>query len=155
MERRMELFRDVIAAFDEGFDLAEKYDSMVHRYGEETLYQSEMHLLQAVGRAPGITMTEIAINASKTKSACSQMVHKLQKRGLLTQVRNSQNNREYKLYLTDRGLEIYCAHEEFDEACLKRSYTYLDNFSEQELLVYIAIQKRLNEAFKADIDENG
>ncbi|MBM6724793.1 MarR family winged helix-turn-helix transcriptional regulator [Pseudoflavonifractor phocaeensis] len=154
MESRMELFRNVIAAFDEGFDLAEKYDSMVHRYGEETLYQSEMHLLQAVGRTPGITMTEIALSASKTKSACSQMVHKLQKRGLLTQVRNSQNNREYKLYLTDRGREIYCTHEKFDEACLNRSYVYLSGFQEQELQTYIAVQKRLNEAFKADIEQN-
>ena len=34
MDTRFELFETVISAFDEGFDLAAKYDTMPHQYGD-------------------------------------------------------------------------------------------------------------------------
>jgi DNA-binding MarR family transcriptional regulator len=155
MNERFELFQAVISAFDEGFDLATKYDAMPHQYGDETLYQSEMHLIQAIGRTPNVTITAIAAASSKTTSACSQMVHKLIKRGFVNQERNTQNNREYKLSLTEAGWEIYRLHEVFDDKCLKRTCAELDDFTDEELQLYIAVQKKLNGAFAKDVQQNG
>ena len=152
---RFECFEQVIAVFDRGYDLALEYDSIPHRYGDEVLYQSEMHLIQAVGREPNITITAISKQSYKTKSACSQMVHKLRRKGLLYQSRNKENNREYNLNLTERGWEIYKLHEAFDKRCLIRSCTYLDSFTTQELEIYIAVQSKLNQAFERDVEENG
>ena len=155
MDTRFELFETVIFAFDEGFDLAAKYDTMPHQYGDETLYQSEMHLIQAIGRTPNVTITEIAAASSKTTSAFSQMVHKLKKRGFVNQERNAQNNREYKLSLTEKGWEIYRLHEVFDEKCLQRTCAGLDGFTDAELEIYVAVQKKLNAAFAKDVEQNG
>jgi DNA-binding MarR family transcriptional regulator len=155
MDKRFELFQAVISAFDEGYDYAAKYDAMPHQYGEETLYQSEMHLMQAIGRSPDVTITAIAAASAKTTSACSQMVHKLKKRGFVNQERNEQNNREYKLSLTEKGWEIYRLHEVFDEKCLQRTCAGLDMFTDEQLQTYIAVQEKLNAAFAKDVALNG
>ena len=109
----------------------------------------------AIGRTPNVTITEIAAASSKTTSAFSQMVHKLKKRGFVNQERNAQNNREYKLSLTEKGWEIYRLHEVFDEKCLQRTCAGLDGFTDAELEIYVAVQKKLNAAFAKDVEQNG
>lgn len=154
MDKRYERYDELIKIFDEGCDLCTKYDSMPHQYGNEILYQSEMHFLQAVGDTPNITITVISQQLCKTKSACSQMVRKLIKKDLITQERNQNNNREYYLNLTPKGVNIYYAHEEFDKKCLTRTYESMKDFSDEELQVYISIQKHLNEVFAKDVAEH-
>lgn len=154
MNKKEKQYEELIRCFDEGFDLCTKYDLMPHQYGDEVLYQSEMHFLQTVGNTPNITITVIAQQLGKTKSACSQMVRKLIKKELLIQERNQNNNREYYLNLTQKGIAIYHAHEDFDHKCLLRTYESLKDFTEQELQTYISIQTQLNEVFVKDVNEH-
>lgn len=154
MDERYEQYNELINTFDKGCYLCTAYDSMPHQYGDEVLYQSEMHFLQAVGNTPNITITIIANQLGKTRSACSQMVRKLINKGLITQERNQNNNREYYLHLTPKGIEIYFAHEAFDRKCLTRTYESLKDFSDEELQTYIAVQKQLNEVFAKDVNEH-
>lgn len=154
MDKRHEQYDELIRYFDEGCDLCTRYDSMPHQYGDEILYQSEMHFLQAVGDTPNITITVISQQFGKTKSACSQMVRKLIKKELITQERNQNNNREYYLNLTPKGVDIYYAHEEFDKKCLTRTYESLKDFSDEELRTYISVQKHLNAVFAMDVEEH-
>ena len=74
MGNQCETYGELLQSFDEGYELCYQYDSMPHQYGKEILYQSEMHFLQAVGDTPSVTITVIAQQLGKTKSACSQMV---------------------------------------------------------------------------------
>ena len=154
MDERFNLFLQVIESFDQGYDYTSEYDAVPHKYGDEILYQSEMHLLKEVGKAEQITVTELAGIMKKTKSACSQMVHKLRKKGFLEQERNEKNLREYILTLTDRGKEIYNLHTNFEKKCLQRSCKYLNEFSDDDLRLYIRIQNKLNEAFAKDVEDN-
>ena len=155
MGNQCEQYKELLQSFDKGYELCSEYDSMPHQYGDEVLYQSEMHFLEVVGDTPSITITVISQQLGKTKSACSQMVRKLVKKELLTQERNEKNNREYYLNLTERGKEIYEVHKEFDEKCIQRTYKSLADFSEEELRSYISVQKTLNQVFQKDVDENG
>ena len=155
MGNQCEQYKELLQSFDKGYELCYEYDSMPHQYGDEVLYQSEMHFLVVVGDTPSITITVISQQLGKTKSACSQMVRKLVKKELLTQERNEKNNREYYLNLTERGKEIYEVHKEFDEKCIQRTYKSLADFSEEELRSYISVQKTLNQVFQKDVDENG
>ena len=155
MDKRLKQCDELIKAFDEGYDLCLKYDIMPHQYGNEVLYQSEMHFLQAVGNTSNITITALASQLGKTTSACSQMVRKLRKKNLIVQERNENNNREYYLSLTEEGKKIYYAHEEFDTKCMMRTYECLKTFSDEEIQLYISIQKCLNEVFCKDVEENG
>lgn len=155
MNMRNKKLDELLTAFDEGYNLCAQYDEIPHQYGDEVLYQSEMHFLQAVGNGENITITVISQQLGKTTSACSQMVRKLKKRELIVQKRNENNNREYYLSLTPKGQEIYCAHEKLDNKCIQRTKKVLDEFKEEELELYIRIQKKLNETFEKDLEENG
>lgn len=148
---RSELFDELLNTFDEGYELVNKYDAMPHKYGEHTLFQAEMHMLQMVGRTKEATITEIAKALGKTASACSQMVKRLRNKELIRQIRNSENNREYYLELTKDGIELFDLHEKFDNYCIAETFEYISGFSDEELKTYIKVQKKLNEAFKNDV----
>lgn len=155
MNKRSERLDELLDVFDKGYSLCAQYDEIPHQYGEEVLYQSEMHFLQAVGNTGDITITTISQQLGKTTSACSQMVRKLKKKNLIEQRRNEKNNREYYLNLTSKGKEIYLAHEKLDHKCIQRTKEVLDEFNDEELEIYIRIQKQLNETFQKDVQENG
>lgn len=57
--------------------------------------------------------------------------------------------------LTPKGKEIYLAHEKLDHKCIQRTKEVLDEFNDEELEIYIRIQKQLNETFQKDVQENG
>ena len=151
---RLPKFREAIAAFDKGSWLLTRYDAMAHRYGKELLHQAEAHFLQDIGKTPDMTVTMLAKQKGISKSACSQMVHKLQKRGLLVQTRNQENLREYHLNLSDYGKEIYDAHEALDDRNMTRRYKKLDKFTDAELDIYVAVQTAMNSEFEYDLAEN-
>lgn len=70
------------------------------------------------------------------------------------QVRNEHNNREYNLYLTDEGQQLYQFHKIFEEGCYRRTAEMLSSFTMEELEIYIKIQKKLNAAFLLDVEES-
>lgn len=150
-KERYLLFCRLIEIFDEGWRLVYEYDKMPHQFYGEMLYQSESHTIQFIGKNPGTTMTALAKAMNKTPSACSQMIHKLQKKGWVEQRRNSENCREYLLDLTKSGWEIFEKHERFDQACYEEECRSLDGFTDEELQTYIRVQSVLNQAFRKDI----
>lgn len=155
MERdRYRLFCDLIDTFDEGCNLTEEYDSLLHDYNGVLLYQAESQVIKMIGNQKGITAAEIARQMKKTDSACSQLVSRLRKKGWVVQRRNEDNNREYHLYLTREGEQIYQKHREFEEKCYKRTFHELDPFTDLELKTYIEIQKRMNSTFRQDVKES-
>lgn len=153
-DKRYGLFCELLEIMDEGFDYIEEYDSLLHNYNGTILFQAESQIIKAVGNQPGITASELARSFKKTNSACSQLIRKLKKKNWIVQERNEENNREYKLYLTDEGKVIYKNHEEFERACYVRAYHMLDKVGEDELRTCIQVQKRLNKAFELDVEES-
>lgn len=152
-DERYALYCEMIEELDEGCRLIEEYDSIPHDYGTETLYQAESTIIHLVGKEPGITAAEIAARLKKTPSACSQLVRKLRKKEWIEQVRNKDNNREYRLFLTEYGWKIYKDHFQFEQRCYQRSFQNLSEFSEEDFRTYIEIQKKLNETFALDVEE--
>ena len=98
-------------------------------------------------------MTVMAVSYTHL-SACSQLIRKLRKKDWIEQIRNPENNREYQLFLTESGWKIYEEHDRFEQACYKRSFNNLKEFSEEDLKKYISIQKKLNETFAIDVKES-
>lgn len=150
-KKRYSLFCKLIESFDEGWRLVYEYDKTPHLIYGDTLYQSESHMIQFIGKNPGTTMTILAKILNKTPSACSQMIHKLQKKGWVEQKRNPENCREYLLDLTEQGWKIFEKHELFDQECYEEECKSLEGFSDEELHTYIRVQEALNQAFQKDI----
>lgn len=144
----------LLDVFDEGYDYVEEYNSLLHDYNGVVLYQAESQFIRKIGETPGITITELSEFFKKTKSACSQLMYRMKKKGFLYQERNRNNNREYNLYLTEDGEKLYQFHKEFEDRCYRRTAEMLDVFSDEELELYVRIQKKMNESFLLDVEES-
>ncbi len=153
-KERYGIFGRLIEAIDDGFRHMTVYDGQLHDYNGTILYQAEAKVICAVGQTPGITISELAARADKSTSAYSQLIRKLRAKGWVMQERNSQNNREYNLFLTEEGKKIFDGHQKFEEYCYQRTYHMLDAFSKEDLETYIRIQEKLNQAFKLDVEDS-
>ena len=153
-DQREALLRQIWAAQDEAYDLMYEYDSLPHQYGENTLYQSEAHIIDLIGEHPEITVTELAAVLKKTPSACSQIVRKLRAKGWVTQVRNEENNRIFNLHLTESGQRVYQDHTAFNQSCQSSTFRLLKTFSTQELEHHLMVQRKLNEAYQEDVQHS-
>ena len=153
-DQREALLRQIWAAQDEAYDLMYEYDSLPHQYGENTLYQSEAHIIDLIGEHPEITVTELAAVLKKTPSACPQIVRKLRAKGWVTQVRNEENNRIFNLHLTESGQRVYQDHTAFNHSCQEATFRLLETFSTEELEHHLMVQKKLNEAYQRDVEHS-
>jgi DNA-binding MarR family transcriptional regulator len=143
-----------MAVVDRGYKLMAEYDSLPHRYGDITLYQAESKVVQYIGKHEAVTNTQLANAGGKTPSAYSQIIRKLKEKGWVTQVRNEHNNREYNLYLTEAGWQVFHDHDHFEQACYTRAFKMLEAFSDEELELFCKVQESLNEAFRQDVSDS-
>ncbi len=150
-EKRSELLEQIWNQQNQAYDLMCEYDAMPHRYGECMLYQAEAHMIDLIALYPGITAADLANILRKTPSACSQTLRKLREKGLVEQLRNAANNRQYKLQLTESGQALYRDHAAFSADCQQRTFDRLAEFTEEELALYLQVQQRINEAYADDV----
>ena len=146
-----QLLRQIWEAQDAAYNLISEYDSLPHHYGSVVLYQAEAYIVNLVGQHPGITVTQLAEILNKTTSACSQIVRKLRAKGFVEQNRNPGNNRLYNLELTKEGAEVFQAHIKFNQECQTKTFALLEGFTDEELLIHLRVQERLNEAYQDDV----
>jgi len=79
------------------------------------LFHSERHLIDKIGTHPGVNITEFARSSGKTKGAISQVVKKLEAKGLVKRYKGSGNEKEVFLELTPDGMDIYQKHQHKNE----------------------------------------
>ena len=74
---------------------------------------AEAHTIQAIGEMKQMRVLDLATQFGISKSAASQMVNKLIKKGFLEKRQSVQNNKEFPISLTKLGWQAFDAHEEF------------------------------------------
>ena len=85
-------------------------------YGTGDTYTSvEVHMLKRIVDKPGITVTELAVETAKTKGAISQMLKKIEEKGLIRRDHSADNENKCLLYATEKGRELDQAHRLYDE----------------------------------------
>jgi DNA-binding MarR family transcriptional regulator len=70
------------------------------------LYHSERHMLDMVGDNPHMNITELARASGVTKGAISQMVKKLETKGVIRRYKKAANDKEVFMELTETGQKI-------------------------------------------------
>jgi len=92
------------------------YSTDLHDYGTGELYTStEVHMVTRIEDNPGITAVKIAEDTARTKSAVSQMLSKLETKGLIYREQDPDNRRQHLLFVTEKGRELSRCHKEYDE----------------------------------------
>lgn len=99
----------------------------------------EVHCLQAIGEHEGTNIKTLGGILEVTKSAASQMVGKLEKKGFTRKEKASDNDKEILVYLTETGWDAFAAHRQFHERHLNTLMQRLDEFPETQIAVASAI----------------
>ena len=96
-------------------------------YGTGEKYNPvEVHTLSHIAEHPGISVTELARDWAKTKGAVSQMIRKLETRGLIVKKKMIGNDKVTCLYVTEEGAELDKMHRTYDTRNYKRFLELLD-----------------------------
>ena len=109
-----------------------------------SMYRSEIHTIQAIGKNPGINVTTLAEYFGVTKSAVSQTIAKLRKKGLLRKTHAPGNAKEVILELTDLGITGFHNHEQFHMQALAIAREYFGDRFEDKFDNIEAVMTDLN-----------
>lgn len=99
----------------------------------EQLHRSEIHVVSEIKENEGIYMTALAEKLSVTLGAVSQILAKLEKKGLIMKEKDSQNQSRYLLKLTPAGELVHINHMKFHEEFDHTLIEILDNESEEKI----------------------
>jgi DNA-binding MarR family transcriptional regulator len=99
-------------------------DKKIRCYGtDKQLTESEIHMIKAVRENPGLHVTRLAERLNVTKGAVSQVVIKLEQKGVIVKERDVRNLSRLQLRLTQKGETAYkyheILHEKFDASVEK------------------------------------
>lgn len=109
------------------------------RCGEYTLYRAEVHILEIVGRRPGLTATDIVRHMEVTKGAVSQIITKLKGKGLLRQEVEAANLKLRRLSVSEAGQEVLLAHRKAEEEVVRLVLEELRGCDEKNLASFTRV----------------
>ncbi|MCK4546968.1 MAG: MarR family transcriptional regulator [Candidatus Eisenbacteria sp.] len=118
------------------------------------LYRTEIHTIQAIGKNPGVNVTQLAEHLGVTKGAVSQMVAKLVGKGLARKKHTQDDAREILLELTDLGWTGFHAHEQFHMEMFETVREYLGDEFESKSEMFLTVMTDLSRIL-ARFEERG
>lgn len=114
METKEDLIKDTVHALLRVAKMYARIEDMPIPLNDGTeVTTREAHTIQAIGENEPMTVTSVSTYFGISKSAASQMVFRLVKKGLLLKEQSAQNAKEYELSLTPLGWLAFNAHEQF------------------------------------------
>jgi len=105
------------------------------------LYPSEFHVIEVVGKYPGKNLTSIASHLGVTRGAISQMIGKLEKKGLVKRVRTPDNKKNIMLELTGFGKEAFEWHKALHETLETGIREELEQMSDADIEKLIRVHR--------------
>ena len=88
-------------------------DRKTRFYGtDQPLYEAEIHMIKSIRENEGIHVTGLADMLGVTKGAVSQIIQKLERKGMIVKDADSRNLSRLVLRLAPKGETAYSHHEE-------------------------------------------
>ncbi len=110
------------------------YDKKTHFYGtDKRLFEAEIHLIVAIQENPGFHVAALAQKFGVTKGAVSQLVQKLEKKGMVTKQNDPDNQSKVLLSLTSKGQTAYATHARFHREFDEKVTRLLEEESEEHV----------------------
>lgn len=133
-------------------EIVERFIRLTHKYRllekipvdygtEKPLYHSERHMLDRIGDHPGMNMTEFARSMGVTKGAVSQVVKKLEEKGVARRYKGGDSDKEVFIELTDLGRDIYRKHQQVNEESIEPLYEELKKYSDDKVYFLLEMFK--------------
>lgn len=106
-----------------------------HDYGTgETFTSVELHTLKYIADHPGINAAQIADDFGRTKGAISQLLKKLEQKGLLIKTPSPEADNRQLLELSAHGKEVNEVHKRYDADHFGESMAIVRNeYSDEQI----------------------
>lgn len=128
-----------------------KYESQPRDYGTgDLLYMREAHLIDQVG-PEGTDMGTLARRLGVSGGAVSQTAARLEKKGYIYRQAKEEDSRCICCFLTERGLEVYKAHQAIDRKKYPLFYQALADFSPQDLTLCRELLERILQVYQIEV----
>lgn len=121
---------------------------------EEAISTREAHTIQAIGVGDNVNVTQIAEHFGITKSAASQSIAKLEKRGFLTKTPAIHSNKELSLSLTELGWLAFRAHEQFHGKEFTQLVESLSSFPISQIATLSVLMETLGEVMEKRLSQH-
>ncbi len=79
----------------------------------EVLHPSEIHAVEMIGKNPGANVTGLAESLGITKGAVSQVLKRLENKGIVVKYKDPRDEKAVLVGLTKRGKKAFDGHEAF------------------------------------------
>lgn len=120
-------------------------EEKIQNYGTDVKISiSEIHILDTVISNPGIHISGIAKKRGVTRGAISQLVKKMEKKGLLSKLPDPENLSRLMINLTKKGIIAQRTHNELHKLFNRMIEESLKSMSEEEKS---SIEKFLGDVF--------
>jgi len=124
-------------------------EEKIQYYGTDVKISiSEIHVLDTVISNPGIHISGIAMKRGVTRGAVSQLVKKMEKKGLLSKLPDPENLSRLMINLTKKGIIAQRTHNEFHELFNRMIDESLKSMSDDEKN---SIEKFLGDVLKTTL----
>lgn len=119
------------------------FSSVPKDYGTGEEYSlAEAHGVTFIEEHPGITVTEMAEAFGRTKSAISQNIKQLERKGLVYKLESKENKKKNHLFVTPKGRQLSMAHKNYDIVHTMKFIEQLKGiFSEEELDCFFRVMR--------------
>lgn len=108
-------------------------DKQTSYYGtDKQLFEAEIHMIKAIKESEGIHVTGLAEKLGVTKGAVSQIITKLQKKGMIVKEIDQNNLSRLILRLTPKGEIAHLHHEKIHQDFDDLVYNILKDSSDEE-----------------------
>jgi DNA-binding MarR family transcriptional regulator len=105
----------------------------------DKLFTSEIHVIDAIGRNPGINMTKLSAILGISKPAATKLVSKVIRRKLIERYNKEGNLKEVLLKLTASGGVVFRGHQEFHSRLNADIVNRLEQLSTQESATFLKL----------------
>lgn len=119
----------------------------------DKLYAAHAHMIEAVGKGYGETVTSLSDYFMITKGAVSQIISKLYSKGYITKTKRKGNNKEVILKLTNKGWKAFEHHEKNGESTMDELIQIRNKYDEGELRSFLNILNDIDLLFSKFIAE--
>jgi DNA-binding MarR family transcriptional regulator len=123
----IDILFDIIEVLGSSNKKARKFDTNI------TIYHAEIHTVSAIAKNPGIHVGGLADMFGFTKGAISEILRKLEKKGLARKETDPANLSRLKIYLTEKGETAHTAHMRYHDEFEKTGSRVLQNFSDEQV----------------------
>ena len=137
--------KDLIKAFKRMIHILSTGNNKPVKYGKVELYRAEVHILEIIEKNEGIIATGITQMMAVTKGAVSQIITKLQKKGLIIKKDKGDNLKIKELFLTEKGKEVIKYHEEREKALIMSLGSDFETLKDEDIKKFTNIINRVSE----------